>query len=143
MTNIPTIQQCYMNLESIKQIINGVEYWSARQLRPIVGYIEWRKFEGVIEKAKLTCAANNHIVFEHFNDSYKVVNSSKNSHREIEDYLLTRYAVYLIVMHGSVHKPTICQFQNMFTNNSTIVYDGSERLFSLCSNEELFNQLKP
>ena len=34
---------------------NGNEYWSARELQNVLQYKEWRKFEGVINKAKKAC----------------------------------------------------------------------------------------
>lgn len=42
--------------EDIKHIdSNGNEYWLARELQKALEYVEWRKFEGVIEKAKSAC----------------------------------------------------------------------------------------
>jgi len=33
----------------------GAEYWSARDLQPLLGYDEWRKFEGAIQRAVTSC----------------------------------------------------------------------------------------
>ena len=33
----------------------GVEFWFARDLQSLLGYVEWRKFQGVIERAKESC----------------------------------------------------------------------------------------
>ena len=42
--------------EDIKHVDeNGVEYWLARELQSVLDYKEWRKFENVIEKAKVSC----------------------------------------------------------------------------------------
>src|SRR4051812_5796481 len=34
---------------------DGVEYWSARELMPYLGYASWQKMEGVVERARLSC----------------------------------------------------------------------------------------
>lgn len=53
--------------EDIKHIDeNGVEFWYARELQIVLDYKEWRKFEGVIEKARLACQNSDINVFEHF-----------------------------------------------------------------------------
>jgi len=50
----------HKDLESIKKIDKqGVEYWEARELMLLLGYKEWRKFEGVIGRAKEACSASN------------------------------------------------------------------------------------
>jgi len=43
------INNLFVMFENIKQIDNGMEYWSARELQPILGYAQWRNFEKVIE----------------------------------------------------------------------------------------------
>ena len=41
------------SFEDIKHVDeNGAEFWYARELQIVLDYKEWRKFEGVIEKAK-------------------------------------------------------------------------------------------
>ena len=40
--------------EDIKHINeDGVEFWYARELQMVLNYKEWRKFNGVIEKAQI------------------------------------------------------------------------------------------
>ena len=51
----------------------GFEFWSARTLMGVLGYKEWRKFMGVIEKAKITCENSSQIVENHFVSSDKMV----------------------------------------------------------------------
>jgi DNA-damage-inducible protein D len=44
------------SFESLKKFnAHGVEYWSARDLQPCLGYSEWRKFENTIKKAITSC----------------------------------------------------------------------------------------
>ena len=35
---------------------DGSEHWSARELMPDLGYVEWQRMEGLIERAKMSCA---------------------------------------------------------------------------------------
>lgn len=34
---------------------HGAEYWSARDLQPLLGYRQWRRFENAIQKATTSC----------------------------------------------------------------------------------------
>jgi DNA-damage-inducible protein D len=50
--------QIQQNLESIRKVSNDqemIEFWSARNLMPILGYTTWRKFVEAIERAKIAC----------------------------------------------------------------------------------------
>ena len=86
----------YSVFENIKQTnCNGDEYWKARDLQEILEYKEWRKFEGVIGKAKNSCLLSSFNVSENFiKVSTKIKVGSLES--EVVDYNLTRYACYLI-----------------------------------------------
>ncbi|MEK9175627.1 MAG: hypothetical protein AAB795_03510 [Patescibacteria group bacterium] len=55
------------DFESIKKLTeDGVEYWEARELMPLLGYAEWRKFNGSIERAKQACEASDQNIKDHF-----------------------------------------------------------------------------
>ena len=63
------------DFDSIKQTnVYGIEYWSARDLMPLLGYEKsWQNFEHAIQKAKTACEASGQIVENHFNASIKMV----------------------------------------------------------------------
>ena len=83
--------------ESIKHIDeNGNEYWYARELQKVLEYTQWRKFEGVINKAINACKASNYKVSNHFAGTGKMVSIGSKTQRELNDYKLSRYACYLI-----------------------------------------------
>lgn len=51
------------DFESIKQTnVYGIEFWSARDLAPLLGYVQWRRFEDAIKRAKTSCETNGDIV---------------------------------------------------------------------------------
>ena len=63
--------------DSIKHIDEfGNEYWEARELQTILGYKEWRKFNGVIDKAMIACKSSNYEVSEHFVGTDKLFKST-------------------------------------------------------------------
>ena len=79
---------------------NGIEFWYARELMKILEYKQWRRFENVINKAKLACKNSNIKVDDHFANVGKMVDIGSNTKRETNDYKLSRYACYLIAQNG-------------------------------------------
>ena len=101
--------------EDIKHLDeNGAEYWYARELQVVLEYKEWRNFLKVIDKAKDACENAENIVSEHFVDTNKMIALGNGAERYIDDYMLTRYACYLIVMNGNSRKKIIALGQTYF-----------------------------
>ena len=101
--------------EDIKHIDeNGNEYWLARELQEALQYTQWRRFENVINKAKLACKNSNIKVDDHFAKVGKMVDIGSNTKRETNDYKLSRYACYLIAQNGDPRKEVISLAQTYF-----------------------------
>ncbi len=101
--------------ENIKHIDeNGIEYWEARELQKVLEYKEWRKFEGVINKAKQACDTSKFNVSEHFVGADKLSIRNNNAYARIKDYKLSRYACYLIVQNADSRKKVIALGQTYF-----------------------------
>ncbi len=92
----------------------GVECWSARELQILLGYVQWRNFEEIIEKAKSSCQNSGISVENHFADVSKMVKLGSGSERAIQDVILTRYACYLIAQNGDPRKTEIAFAQTYF-----------------------------
>jgi DNA-damage-inducible protein D len=55
------------SFEELKQINQfGAEYWSARDLQPMLGYNHWRSFEKSITKAITSCEKSGNDPRHHF-----------------------------------------------------------------------------
>jgi len=101
--------------ETIKHIDeSGNEYWLARELQFVLDYKEWRKFEGVITKAKNACVNSKANVIDHFVDTDKMIKMPKGASKLINDYELSRYACYLIAQNGDSRKENIALAQTYF-----------------------------
>lgn len=101
--------------ENIKHVNEyGQEFWYARELQPLLEYSQWRRFAEAIERAKNACANSGHDVEEHFADVGKSSEMPKGGVRIIEDFMLSRYACYLIVMNGDPRKEVIALGQTYF-----------------------------
>lgn len=101
--------------EDIKHVNEyGQEYWLARELQPILGYNSWRRFSDAIERAKLACKNSGYEVDEQFADAVKTSPMPNGGVRELEDFVLSRYACYLIVMNGDPRKEIIAVGQTYF-----------------------------
>lgn len=55
------------SFEALKQAnLHDAEYWSARELQPLLGYSQWRRFEQAIERAVTSCETSGNNPANHF-----------------------------------------------------------------------------
>lgn len=108
------IIELFRQFESIANEYEGVECWGARELAKLLGYAQWRNFENIVNKAKAACEHAEQEVSYHFAEVGKMVSLGSGSEREVSDYMLTRYACYLVAQNGDPRKPQVAFAQNYF-----------------------------
>ena len=130
------IDKTNKSFEDIKHIDeNGVEFWYARELMPILQYSNWQNFEKIINKAKMSCQNSDISVFEHFIDVNKLSKRANNAEVEINDHKLTRYACYLIAQNGDSRKKVIALAQTYFAVQ-TRKQEITEKEYSMLTEDE-------
>lgn len=103
------------NFEEIKHINkDGYEFWYGRELAKVLEYTDWRNFIKVINKAKQACDNSNNNIDDHFVEINKMVNLGSGAKRKVNDYILTRYACYLIVQNADSSKTVVSLGQTYF-----------------------------
>ncbi len=106
----PVISEPPSPFDAIKNITaDGHEYWSARDLMPLMGYPRWNEFKVPLERAMKSAEVQGNDVATLFRGS-----AEKTSGRPREDFHLTRFAAYLVAMNGDPNKPEVAAAQAYF-----------------------------
>lgn len=134
------ISSLHSNFDSCSHNEEGVEFWYARDLQRLLGYTQWRNFELVINKAKVTCENSGFQVSQHFVDTEKEISLGSGSTRSIRDIKLTRYACYIISQNGDSRKDEIAFAQSYFaiqTRKQELVEERIKNLERINARDEL------
>ena len=91
-----------------------VEFWYARELMPLLGYERWENFDKAVSRAMESCETSGIEVSDHFREVTKMVSLGSGAQRNVKDYMLTRYACYLIAQNGDPKKEEIAFAQSYF-----------------------------
>ena len=86
-----------------------VEFWFARELMSLFGYERWENFDKAISRAMDSCETSGIEVSNHFREVTKMVVLGSGAHRSVKDYMLTRYACYLIAQNGDPKKEELIE----------------------------------
>jgi len=90
---------------------DGTEYWSARELMPLLGYEKWERFAESVERAAVAMRNAGDDPNRH---ASRLREPSGATRQMREDFHLTRYGAYLVAMNGDPRKPEVASAQAYF-----------------------------
>lgn len=133
------------SFDSIATFIEGenkeqVEIWFARDLQTVLGYSRWENFQTAIKRAVESCHSQGINIDDHFREVTKTITLGNGGVREVQDYMLTRYACYLIAQNGDPRKEQIAFAQSYFavqTRKAELIEERLKHLSRLETRDKL------
>lgn len=91
-----------------------IEFWYARDLQELLGYESWTNFSIALRRAISACDPIEYYPTDHFRHATRAIKLGDGVESVVEDFMLTRYACYLIAWQGDSHRMTMVFAQSYF-----------------------------
>ena len=92
----------------------GNEFWSSRDFADVLGYVNYRHFLAVIEKARTSCFNSGQRVEDHFVGIDEMIEIGKGGQRAVRTTMMSRYACYLVIQNADPAKEIVALGQTYF-----------------------------
>jgi DNA-damage-inducible protein D len=92
----------------------GSEFWSSRDFAQVLGYVNYRHFQAVIEKARTACFNSGQRVEDHFVGIDEMVGIGSGALRSVNTVMMSRYACYLVIQNADPSKEIVALGQTYF-----------------------------
>jgi DNA-damage-inducible protein D len=102
------------DFDKIKQSISGVNWWSARELALVLEFKDWRVIQRGIKNVKTAFSHSGFEPAEHIKESNFNRKDKLGRERTVKDYLLRRYACFILVAQYSPDKLVVAAAQAYF-----------------------------
>lgn len=114
----------------------GNEFWSARDLMPLMGYARWEDFLKITLRAR-TSAAN-----AGQQKGFSEITEKLANGRPRRNFHLSRYAAYLVAMNGDPNMPEVAKAQSYFAIQTRVAETQVPQQVEMSEDEILHRALE-
>ena len=114
---------------------NGIAFWWATDIMQMLGYPNMKSFQKVLDRATKALVSLNIPHYENIIAEQRSINSTT-----IQDFKLTRFACYIVVMNGDPKKVEVAQAQSYFaqqTRKFELYIENNLQIDSILIRDEL------